>query len=286
MTLLSLSLLVIAAFLHAGWNLVAKRVAGGAAFTWLFSSFSVLLLFPFALSATSGKGCFLGTELLLFASGSAVFETGYFLFLQRGYKAGDMSVIYPLARGTGPLVATFLAIVVLGERPTPLNLAGTGLVVAGILWIAGFSPHLKDFRSRTAPLLGIATGVCIAGYSLVDRMAVGERGFPPTLFFFAVIVIQVMFLTPLALRESEGILLQWTYYRRPAFTIAFLATSAYLAVLYALSITPLSLIAPAREASIVIGTFLGATVLGEGYKKRRMTGSAIILAGIALLAAG
>ncbi len=64
-------------------------------------------------------------------------------------------------------------------------------------------------------------------------------------------------------------MLQWTYYRRPAFTIAFLATSAYLAVLYALSITPLSLFAPAREASIVIGTFLGATVLGEGYKKRR-----------------
>ena len=286
MTLFSLFLLVTAAFLHGGWNLVAKRVAGGAAFTWLFSSFSVLLLFPFALSPSPGKGYYFGTELLILAAGSAVFETGYFLLLQRGYKAGDMSVVYPLARGTGPLVATLLAIVVLGERPTPLNLTGTGFVVAGILWIAGFSTNLKDFRSRTAPLLGVATGACIAGYSMVDRMAVGVRSFPPTLFFFAVIVIQVLFLTPLALRDSDGILFQWEHNRGPAFTIALLATSAYLAVLYALSITPLSLIAPAREVSIVIGTFLGTTVLREGDKRRRIAGSVIILAGIALLVAG
>lgn len=286
MTLFSLFLLVTAAFLHAGWNLVAKRVAGGAAFTWLFSLFSALLLFPFALSASLWKGYFLGTELLILAAVSAVFETGYFLLLQRGYKTGDMSVVYPLARGTGPLVATLLAIVVLGERPTPLNLAGTGLVVTGILWIAGGYLRLKEFRSRTAPLLGIATGACIAGYSMVDRMAVGVRSFPPMLFFFAVIVIQILFLTPLALQESEGILSQWRRNRRPAFAIAFLAASAYLAVLYALPITPLSLIAPAREVSIVIGTFLGTRVLGEGDRKRRMTGSVIILAGIALLTTG
>lgn len=283
MTLFSLFLLVTAAFLHAGWNLVAKRVAGGAAFTWLFSVFSALLLFPFALSAASGLRCFIGTALLPLAGASAVFEAGYFLLLQRGYREGDMSVVYPLARGTGPLLSTLMAITVLGESPTVLNLAGTGLVFAGILWIAGGIPFLKDSRSRTAPLLGIATGVCIASYSTVDRMAVGVKGFPPTLFFFAMIVIQVLFLTPLALRDREGISFQWKHNRRPAITIALFAASAYLAVLYALSITPLSLIAPAREVSIVIGTFLGTRVLGEGDRKRRMTGSMIILFGIALL---
>lgn len=283
MTLFSLSLLVTAAFLHAGWNLVAKRVAGGAAFTWLFSLFSAFLIFPFAYISATGQGCFTGTAFLPLAAASGVFEAGYFLLLQRGYRAGDMSVVYPLARGTGPLFATLTAIIFLGEKPTALNLTGTCLVVAGILWIAGGIPFLGDSRSRAAPLLGIATGACIAAYSTVDRMAVGVKGFPPSLFFFAIIVFQVLILTPLAIQDREGISFQWEHNRRPAITIALFAASAYLAVLYALSITPLSLIAPAREISVVIGTFLGTTVLGEGDRKRRMTGSVIIVFGIALL---
>ncbi len=283
MTLFSLFLLVTAAFLHAGWNLVAKRVAGGAAFTWLFSIFSALLLLPFVLSAASKQDCFIGTAFFPLAAASAVFEAGYFLLLQKGYRAGDMSVVYPLARGTGPLLSALMAITFLGESPTALNLAGTGSVVAGILWIAGGIPFFKDSRSRAAPLLGIATGACIAAYSTVDRMAVGVRGFPPTLFFFSMIVFQVLILTPLALRDREGISFQWKHNRRPAITIALLATSAYLSVLYALAVTPLSLVAPAREISVVIGTYLGTTVLGEGDRKRRITGSVIILSGIALL---
>jgi len=286
MTLFSLLLLVTAAFLHAGWNLVAKRVSGGPAFTWLFSVLSALLLFPFAILVTCEKGCFIGTSLLPLATASALFETGYFLFLQKGYRAGDMSVVYPLARGTGPLLATLTAILILGERPTVLNLAGTGLVITGILWIAGGIPFLKDSRSRAAPLLGVATGACIAAYSTVDRMAVGVEGFPPTLFFLAVIVIQVFLLTPLALKDREGMSFQWRHNRRAALTVAVLAVSAYLAVLYALAITPLSIIAPAREISVVIGTFLGTTILGEGDKRRRMTGSIIILLGIVAISLG
>lgn len=286
MTLFSLSLVVTAAFLHAGWNLVAKRVAGGAAFAWLFSLFASLLLFPFALYTSRGGGCRFGTPLVLLAAASAAFEAGYYILLQKGYRAGDLSVVYPLARGTGPLLATLLAIALLGEEPTLLNQAGTGLVIAGILWIAGGASLFRDSRSRAAPLLGIATGACIAGYSLVDRMAVGLRSFPPVLFFFAIIAFQTVLLSPPALRDPEGILFQWEHNRRPAFFIALMSAAAYLAVLYALSFTPLSLVAPAREVSVVIGTYLGTSVLGEGDRKRRMTGSAIILAGIALLAAG
>ena len=286
MTSFAMLLLVTAAFLHAGWNLVAKRVAGGAAFTWLFSVLSALLLFPFAILATWGQGCFTGTALIPLAAASALFETGYFLFLQKGYRAGDMSVVYPLARGTGPLLATLMAILILGESPSILNLVGTGLVVAGILWIAGGIHFFRDSGSRAAPLLGVATGACIAAYSTVDRMAVGVAGFPPTLFFLSVIVIQVFLLTPLALKDREGISFQWRRNRMSALTIAALAVTAYLAVLYALAITPLSIIAPAREISVVIGTFLGTTVLGEGDRKRRMTGSFIILLGIAALSSG
>ncbi len=275
MTLFSLFLLVTAAFLHAGWSLVAKRVAGGAAFAWLFSLLASLLLFPFALRASWGSNCCFGKILIFLAVVSAAFETGYYILLQKGYKAGDLSVVYPLARGTGPLLSTLLAMALLGEDPTLLNQAGTGLVIAGIFWIAGGISLFRDSRSRAAPLLGIATGACIAGYSLVDRAA-----------DFAIVAFQTMLLSLPALRDPEGIFHQWKRNRRSALFIAFLSASAYLAVLYALFVTPLSLVAPAREISVVIGTCLGTTVLGEGDRKRRMTGSVIILAGIALLAVG
>ncbi|GAB6280945.1 MAG: EamA family transporter [Thermovirga sp.] len=286
MTSFAMLLLVTAAFLHAGWNLVAKRVSGGPAFTWLFSVFGVFFLAPFAFSAASDEICLISTPLLTLAAASALFETGYFLFLQKGYRAGDMSIVYPVARGTGPLLATVLAVLVLGEEPTVLNLAGTGLVVGGILWIAGGIPFIRDSKSRSAPLLGIATGACIAAYSTVDRVAVGLEKFPPTIFFWVMIVIQILLLTPLALIDREGIAFQWKFNRKSALIVAVLSVSAYLAVLYALSISPLSIIAPAREISVVIGTYLGTTVLGEGDRKRRMTGSIIILLGIAALASG
>ncbi|MDO9509478.1 MAG: EamA family transporter, partial [Thermovirgaceae bacterium] len=162
---------------------MAKHVSGGAAFTWLFSVFGLFLLTPFAFATAPDGICWLNTPLLTLAAVSALFETGYFLFLQKGYRAGDMSIVYPVARGTGPLLATLLAVLVLGENPTLLNLSGTGLVVGGILWIAGGIPFIRDSKSRTAPLLGIATGVCIAAYSMVDRIAVGVEKLPPALFF-------------------------------------------------------------------------------------------------------
>lgn len=279
-------LLVTAAFLHAGWNLAAKRVAGGAAFTWLFSVFGVCLLAPFAFASAPDGVCWLNTPLITLAAASALFETGYFIFLLKGYRAGDMSVVYPVARGAGPLFATVLAILVLGESPTILNLAGTGLVVCGILWIAGGIPFISDSKSRAAPLLGIATGVCIAAYSTVDRIAVGLEKLPPVLFFWTVIAMQILMLTPLALADREGIAFQWKHNRKPALIVSILSVSAYLAVLYALSISPLSIIAPAREVSVVIGAYLGTTILGEGDRKRRMIGSLIILIGLAAISLG
>ena len=286
MTLFSLFLLVTAAFLHAGWNLVAKRVSGGAAFTWLFSVFGMFLLAPFAFASMPEGICWMNTPLITLAAASAICEAGYFIFLQKGYRAGDMSIVYPVARGTGPLLATVLAILVLKENPTILNLAGTGLVVCGILWIAGGIPFIRDSKSRTAPLLGIATGICIAAYSTIDRIAVGVKKLPPTLFFWVVIVILILLLTPMALIDREGISFQWKSNRKAALIVAVLSVSAYLAVLYALSISPLSIIAPAREVSVVIGAYLGTTVLGEGDKKRRMTGSFIILLGLTALTLG
>src|SRR5258708_2368172 len=100
MTLLALALVLAAAGVHATWNLFAKRATGGAAFVWLVNVLATLLYVPVAFGVALAQHPHLGPPELLFMAGSAVLETGYFLMLQRAYRVGDLSLVYPLARGS------------------------------------------------------------------------------------------------------------------------------------------------------------------------------------------
>ena len=136
MTFLALTLILVAAFFHATWNLLAKRVgseAGTAVFVWLSGSLAVVLYAPLAVAVLVYGESRLGPPELLFMLGSGVLHLGYFLLLQRGYAAGDLSLVYPLARGTGPLFATAAAIAFFGEHPSLLALCGMVLIVGGRL---------------------------------------------------------------------------------------------------------------------------------------------------------
>ncbi len=125
MTLFALVLVLGAAVFHATWNLLAKRVGGGGAvFVWLFGVFSVLIYAPLALVLILLQRPYLGVEQFVFMLGSGALHLGYFVVLQRGYAVGDLSLVYPLARGTGPLVATVGAVILLGERPGVVALSG------------------------------------------------------------------------------------------------------------------------------------------------------------------
>ncbi len=119
MTLFALVLVLVAAVFHATWNLLAKRVGdGGAVFVWLFGLCSLVLYAPLAVVVVLVSAPHLGPVEYLFMFGSGVLHLGYFVLLQRGYAVGDLSLVYPLARGTGPLLATAAAIVLFGERPS------------------------------------------------------------------------------------------------------------------------------------------------------------------------
>src|SRR5215211_1624421 len=121
MTLFALALVLAAAIFHATWNLLAKRVGDGAAvFVWLFGLCSLVIYAPLAVVVVLVVEPHLGPMQCLFMFGSGVLHLGYFVLLQRGYAVGDLSLVYPLARGTGPLLATAAAIVLFGERPSLL----------------------------------------------------------------------------------------------------------------------------------------------------------------------
>src|SRR5579871_4397847 len=133
MSLLAVALVLVAAVMHATWNLLAKRTGGGAEFVWLFGLLSIALYAPFMVAVVLIERPHFDLIVIVFLAGTGVLHTAYFLFLQRGYRSGDLSLVYPLARGSGPLLATVVAVALLGERPGFIALGGTLLILSGVL---------------------------------------------------------------------------------------------------------------------------------------------------------
>ena len=282
---LALGLLLVAAFGHATWNFFAKRAAGGAAFVWLFSALAALLYAPVAVGVYAIQRPALGWVAVAFMVGTAVLHTAYFVTLQRGYDVGELSVVYPVARSTGPVLAMAAAVALMGERPSVVASMGAGLVVAGALaisWRAGArSRSLR--RSVTA---GLLVGALIAGYTLWDKHAVSAVGVPPVLLDWAGNLGRALLLSPYVLRHRERMREQWRTHRAEALAVALLAPLSYILVLTAMGFTPVSYVAPAREVSVLVGTFLGSRLLGEGDLRRRLAAAALMLAGLAALTRG
>ena len=260
MTLLALSLVLTSAFLHALWNYFAKRAGGGVVFTWLFAALTALIYAPVGLFYWYWQEVRLDPLSLLFIIGSAAIHVVYFLTLQRGYRSGDLSLVYPLARGSGPMLATFGAIVLLGERPSALALSGTLLIVVSVFVLTGGQQMFKAGQRQTV-LYGLATGVCIATYTLWDGYAVSRLSVPP-------------------------LILMWLSECFRALIIAVFSPLAYILVLTALTFTPVSYVAPAREISILIGAVLGARLLAEEDAQRRLIAASGMVVGVIFLALG
>jgi drug/metabolite transporter (DMT)-like permease len=206
-------------------------------------------------------------------AGSGLLHVGYYGSLQRAYATGDLSVVYPLARGTGPVLSVAAAIVLLGERPSALGLAGGGLIVLAVLaLVAG--------GSRAGAGGAIATGACIAAYTVWDAHAIRSLHQPPVTYFWGAEAIRAVLGAPLA----RGAATVWRENRRAILGVGTLSPLAYVLVLFALTRAPVSLVAPVRESSVVLGALLGVRVLGEGQLARRVAAAAAIAAGIAALA--
>lgn len=274
--------MLLAAGAHAGWNLLAKTATGGAAFVWLGVVSGVILCTPalvIVLVVAPGE---MSAEGVLFMAGSGVLHAIYFVSLQRGYLHGDLSLVYPLARGTGPLLATIAAILLLDERPSALALAGAAIIVLAVLSLTrGSADH-----DREAVGFALLTGVSIAGYTLWDKHAVGELGLSPVVYFVGTQVVNALVLSPYVLSRRRVLAETWRDYRPQALGVGLLSPLAYILVLFALAEAPVSYVAPAREVSILIAAALGATVLSEGEVKARLAAAGAIVAGIAALAAG
>jgi len=288
MTTLALLLVLIAAALHASWNYFVKRAGGGLPFVFLVGLIICALYVPVVGGYWIWRSPTLEWTAVLWIVGSGVLKTGYSLFLQRSYRLGDFSLVYPLARGTGPLLSSVAAIALLGERPTPLALAGAAIIIAAVFLLAGGTRLLHQDRShlRSAIHYGLGSGVFIAAYTLWDRQGVAGLVIAPILYDAGTALTQLILLTPFAVRRWPEVRRHWQEQRRYAFGVALLSPTAYVLILTALSFTPVSYIAPAREVSIVIGAFIGAKVLKEADGRRRLWAAAAMAVGVIALALG
>lgn len=286
MTPAALGLVLGAACIHATWNLLAKRVGGGPAFVWLFGSVSSLLYAPLAAAVVFVVRPHIGGVQLIFIVGTAVLHLVYFLLLQGGYRLGDLSLVYPLARGTGPMLSSAAAIVFFGEHPTPIALAGTLLVGTGIFLLAGNPAALRGVGARRAVGFALLTGATIAAYTLWDKRAVSVLGIPPLLLDWGSNLGRTLLVAPVALARFDAVRAVWRAHRREVILVALLTPMAYILVLTALVFTPVSYVAPAREISILVGTAMGARLLAEGDARRRMFAAGAMVLGVTALAVG
>ena len=293
MPLSALALVVLAGFIHACWNIAAKKAGGDVR----FAAFTSVVLMVF----WAPVGLWMGWQQLP-ASGrlewalvlaSAVLHIGYFIVLLRGYRQADLTVVYPLARGSGPLLSSMVAVVVLGEQISALGLVGILGVVGGVfliaggpgLWKAAHDPH-QQARVRTGIFYGAITGLFIASYTVVDGYAVKVALMSPILVDYFGNLVRLVLLSPTLLRDRPEVMRLWREQRPYALIVGIFSPVSYVLVLYALQVAPLSHVAPAREVSMLFAALLGGHLLGEKDRGPRIAGAVLIAAGVMALGMG
>ena len=288
MPLTALALVLLAALLHAAWNIVAKRSGGGTHFVTLGALMVAVLWAPLGLTLAWHAAPQWGRLewALLLASGLT--HLVYFNVLLAGYRASDLTVVYPVARGSGPLVSSLGAVWLLGEHLGPWGAAGVLAISGGVLLIAG-GPRLLLQKDRRNPGVlagvrwGLLTGAFIALYTLIDGYAVKVLLISPILVDWVGNLLRIPFMLPSLLVDRAGFLrdakLQW----KSALVLAAISPLGYVLVLYAMQMAPLSHVAPAREVSMLFAALLGGRLLGETDRGARLAGAACIVAGVAAL---
>ena len=282
MSAIAIAGLLFAAMLHAIWNMFAKRSIDNQTFLIGSVMISTLLLAPLALTRWHPVSPAAWGIIVL----SAALEAAYYLLLGKAYKGGDLSLVYPISRGSSPMFVTLLAVLVLGERIAPIGLFGIALTIAGIYIV-----HLKSFakdallepfraiaNSRTSQL-ALLTGMTIAGYSAVDK--VGVSMVDPVLYIFIVFAMSMVMLAPFMwLKKREALKIEWRVNWRTMLLVGAMIAGGYLLILIILASNKVSYATSVRSASVVFGALLGLVVLKEPLGDKKLLGAGVIFAGI------
>jgi drug/metabolite transporter (DMT)-like permease len=281
--LVAVLLLVTAAACHSAWNLILKSESQRAEVSLGAIVVGTVLTAP-VLAVHSVREIPLEGWLLIALSG--VFETAYVITLTAAYNAGDLSLVYPIARGTPALIIAPLSVALLGERLSSLGVVAIALVVVGILATGqsgGDGDPAATRRSQGRAVgFAILTGLMIAVYSFVNKLGVQQVPVPlyAAMVFAADAVLLAIVLRARGLRWPR---LPWTRWK-PTLAVGILMMGSYMGVLGAMTRAPLAYVVAGRELSIVFTTIAGVILLGERITARRIGGASLIFAGLVVIA--
>lgn len=284
-------LILLAGLIHAGWNIAAKHAGGDARFAFFSSALVALVWAPVGWWFARGVVGQWGVTEWCFIAASGVIHVFYFVTLLRGYRRADLTVVYPLARGSGPLITALVAVLFLGESLGALGALGIAAVVGGVfliaggpgLWRAAHDPAARE-RVHRGLYYGALTGVFIAGYSVVDGYAVKVLAMSPILVDYFGNLVRLVLFAPTVLSNRTEALRLWRLQWKHALGVAVFSPIAYVLVLFAMQRAPLSHVAPAREVSMLFAALIGGHLLREGDRALRLLGAVFIALGVAALA--
>jgi uncharacterized membrane protein len=285
-----IGLVALSAVLHVAWNVRLKTASDPLRAATVGMLAASVAIVPIGIGAwlVAGRPTLPGEGIAL-GIVSGVVEAGYFILLAAAYRRGDLSVVYPIARGTAPLLAVFFGVVLLGERLGLAGTAGVGLLIAGFLLLQRPWRALRRGGSGLDPAVAFAfaTGVTIATYTLIDRL--GTRLIEPLTYAAILWVTTSVVLVGWVTFVAGGrVLSVGRAETRSAALGGFLTLGAYVLILTALSVAPLSGVAPLRESATVVAAAWGSVRLGEAVDRRetgrRVGASLLIVAGALLLA--
>jgi drug/metabolite transporter (DMT)-like permease len=288
MTALSLILVLLSAVAHSSWNLMLKRAGDPEVFAWCLLVVASVLLTPVGLALLWYNS--VGLSGLWFLLATIVLHVLYFNLLARGYAQGDLSLVYPVARGMGPMLVPVLAVIFLNETIAPLAIAGIVAIIGGIYTISWWGNFHQVLRSpllflRSAGMrYAVLTGLTIAAYSIVDKEGVGQV--QPLLYMYFLGTGTAIMLAPyiLAQKGAAAVKAEWRANAIPITVAGLLTFTAYGLALTAFSLSRVSYVSPAREVGIVIGVMMGVFLLKEPFGGGRLLGSGFIVGGLVMVA--
>ena len=271
MSTFALGLALTAAFLHALWNLLLARARDVEAATAVALVVALVAYAPVAAAVWHVEA-----RAWPYLAVTSCFQLGYIVLLAAAYRRAELSVVYPVSRGTAPVLVLVVGVVALGAATSPGQVVGVCLVATGILLVRGFR-RVSDPKGL---VFGLAIAAFIAGYTLVDKRGI-EHAAPFAYLEVSMLLPGLVYAARIARLRGIGALR--AELNASSVTAGLATFGAYGLVLAALARAPAASVAAVRETSIVIAAGLAAVVLGESVGPLRIAGAALVAGGVALI---
>jgi len=273
------SLVVFSAIMHASWNFFTKRAAANKIATlWLGWLIAGLCTLPFAIYITDFSNFSLVWLPYIILTG--VVHALYLWLLGHSYSIGEMSLIYPMARGFGIMLTVCIVLSTGLDSVSTQGLIGIMLLASGIILVAIKRVH--DLEKRAAMKAALMVGCCVSGYSIIDKMSIEH--IPPIFYISIMFVVSTLMLIPVMVRKLRAqTIAVWHRHKLYSAAIGFVSMLTYLLILFALQTSPTSYVVALREISIVLGSILGMWILKEESNKRKLLGIIVILIGAVII---